>query len=204
MTIIYTPPRQGDRDFAGRCTVHGVKGIQVDHARQFDAHPSADLYIDAAFDGYFAHTHAPLLFHAPASVMECFSGAPLNSARFCAWPGFWERNLWEIATHNSDEFPGTGILNALGIRVKQVADIPGLIGPRILCTIINEAAYTIQDGVASAADVDTAMRLGTNYPNGPSDWAKAIGCAQITEVLKAMAVSDSRYLPHPNLCTSFI
>src|SRR5262249_16378002 len=46
---------------------------------------------------------------------------------------------------------------------------------RILATIINEAAMLLDQGVASREDIDTAMRLGTNYPHGPVEWADRIG-----------------------------
>lgn len=104
-----------------------------------------------------------------------------------------------MATMEENEGLFEGMLAPLGIKVLRVADIAGLIAPRILCTLINEAAYTIAGGVAMAADIDTAMKLGTNYPLGPAEWAQKIGFAEVKSVLDSMAVENERYLPHPGL-----
>jgi 3-hydroxybutyryl-CoA dehydrogenase len=66
---------------------------------------------------------------------------------------------------------------------------------RILVTIINEAAHAFDEGVASADDINTAMRLGTSYPHGPLEWAARIGrdrCARLLEGLDA-TVTDDRF-----------
>lgn len=77
----------------------------------------------------------------------------------------------------------------------------GEIGDRILATIVNEAASAVADGVASAADVDTAMRLGTNYPHGPLGWGERIGLASIVATLERLHadVPDGRYRVTPLL-----
>ena len=203
MTIVYTAPRQGDAVFGKRCEDQNIECIRVEHARDFAAYTSVDLFIDAGFDGFFPETETPLLFHSPAKIFSALKKVPVNSARFCAWPGFWDRELWEIATEAGNAFSGTKILDDMGIQAKLVADIPGLIAPRILCTIINEAAFAIHDGVASSTDIDIAMKLGTNYPYGPAEWARAIGFAEIEAVLTAMGCEDAKYLPHPKLFESF-
>jgi 3-hydroxybutyryl-CoA dehydrogenase len=90
-------------------------------------------------------------------------------------------------------------MQQIGIQAKPVPDIPGMIAPRILATIINEAIYTLHAGIASGKDIDTAMRLGTNYPLGPIEWGSAIGGIEINRVLKSMEESDKRYAPHVDL-----
>jgi 3-hydroxybutyryl-CoA dehydrogenase len=68
---------------------------------------------------------------------------------------------------------------------------------RILATVLNEAALALDEGVASSEDIDTAMRLGTNYPRGPLEWAGAIGrahCGKMLEALNAAAL-DGRFAP---------
>ncbi|MCU0403015.1 MAG: 3-hydroxyacyl-CoA dehydrogenase family protein [Chitinophagaceae bacterium] len=203
MTIVHTIQAPGDSFFYERCTAAGFTSLKVDHAKDFVLYPDACLFIDASFDGFFADLSAPLLFHAPAHVFAELPLAPMNSGRFCAWPGFLERSVWEIATPNGLSFPGESIMAALGIKLKLVKDIPGLIGPRVLSTIINEAAFTIAEGVAAAADIDTAMRLGTNYPKGPVEWAKEIGCTEVNSVLMKMGQENRKYMPHPALCELF-
>jgi 3-hydroxybutyryl-CoA dehydrogenase len=92
-------------------------------------------------------------------------------------------------------------LEALGATAFEVQDAPGLVLARILMPIVNEAAFALTEGVASAADIDTAMQLGANFPFGPLHWADAIG---IDRVLLAMeylvqASYDPRFRPAPLL-----
>jgi 3-hydroxybutyryl-CoA dehydrogenase len=72
---------------------------------------------------------------------------------------------------------------------------------RILATIVNEAASTVADGVAAPDAIDTAMRLGTNWPEGPLAWGERIGLASVIHTLDALhaAVPDGRYRPTPLL-----
>jgi 3-hydroxybutyryl-CoA dehydrogenase len=66
---------------------------------------------------------------------------------------------------------------------------------RILVAIINEAAWALNDNVASAADINTALKLGTNYPKGPLEWAEEIGygpCGALLDALNA-GVADNRF-----------
>jgi 3-hydroxybutyryl-CoA dehydrogenase len=75
------------------------------------------------------------------------------------------------------------------------------IAARILATIVNEAASAVADGVASPEAVDTAMRLGTNYPSGPLEWGERIGLVHVVHTLDALhaAVPDGRYRVVPLL-----
>jgi 3-hydroxybutyryl-CoA dehydrogenase len=72
-----------------------------------------------------------------------------------------------------------------------------LIFTRILAAIINEAGLALDEGVASAGDIDTAMIKGTNYPKGPLAWAEEIGPRTVRGVLRALndSVADRRYEP---------
>jgi 3-hydroxybutyryl-CoA dehydrogenase len=76
-----------------------------------------------------------------------------------------------------------------------VEDTPGLILPRIICMLANEAAFAFMDGVAEADKIDLAMRLGVNYPKGPLSWAKEIGYAQVVRVLDHLRAefAEERY-----------
>jgi len=95
----------------------------------------------------------------------------------------------------------TAFFRGLGLETAVVPDGPGLIFPRILCMIINEAAFALMEGVASVEDIDTAMRLGTNYPLGPLEWADRIGLDQVIAVLEALQVEygEDKYRPAPLL-----
>jgi 3-hydroxybutyryl-CoA dehydrogenase len=73
-----------------------------------------------------------------------------------------------------------------GRPVEIVEDRIGLVAPRVLAMVINEAAFAVMEGVASPADIDTAMRLGTSYPVGPLAWADAIGHDTVVRILDAL------------------
>ncbi|MFD1036889.1 3-hydroxybutyryl-CoA dehydrogenase [Virgibacillus byunsanensis] len=83
----------------------------------------------------------------------------------------------------------------------EVQDFPGFVSNRILMPMINEAIYTVYEGVSSPEDVDTVMKLGMNHPMGPLTLADFIGldtCLYIMEVLHE-GFGDSKYRPCPLL-----
>lgn len=93
------------------------------------------------------------------------------------------------------------ILSGFGINYSVVPDRVGLIFPRILSMIINEAAQVFSEKIAAKEDIDTAMKLGTNYPFGPLEWADRLGIELVYEVLSALQrdFGEDRYRPHPVL-----
>ena len=93
----------------------------------------------------------------------------------------------------------TGIFNLLNRKMEWVPDTPGFITPRIISMIINEAYYSLGDGVSTKADIDIAMKLGTSYPYGPFEWSELIGLENINELLQQMMKSDKKYSPAPAL-----
>lgn len=93
------------------------------------------------------------------------------------------------------------ILTGFGINYSIVPDRVGLVFPRILSMIINEAAQVFSEKIATKEDIDTAMKLGTNYPFGPLEWADRLGIELVYEVLSALQreFGEDRYRPHPLL-----
>lgn len=90
---------------------------------------------------------------------------------------------------------------ALGKSSVFVQDSVGLVMPRILCMLINEACFAMMEGVAEGTDIDTAMKLGTNYPKGPVEWAEQIGVQQVHAVMRALYqhFGEDRYRVSPLL-----
>lgn len=89
----------------------------------------------------------------------------------------------------------------MGKTFVEAKDYPGFAVNRVLMPMINEAVYALYEGVASAKDIDTAMKLGTNQPMGPLELADFIGldtCLAIMQVLHD-GLGDAKYRPCPLL-----
>jgi 3-hydroxybutyryl-CoA dehydrogenase len=103
---------------------------------------------------------------------------------------------------SSETYDATRILaERLGKNTMTAEDFPGFIVNRILLPMINEAIYTLYEGVGGVTDIDTAMKLGTNQPMGPLELADLIGldtCLAIMEVMHRV-FGDDKYRPCPLL-----
>jgi 3-hydroxybutyryl-CoA dehydrogenase len=85
-------------------------------------------------------------------------------------------------------------------KFTEVRDQVGMVTPRILFQIINEACWVLHEGIASIGDIDSAMKLGTNYPHGPFEWADKVGLEEIVATLTALSRDDpARYRVCPLL-----
>jgi 3-hydroxybutyryl-CoA dehydrogenase len=89
----------------------------------------------------------------------------------------------------------------LGKLVEWVGDAPGLVLGRIVCQLVNEAAFALREGVGGAEDIDAGMVLGLNHPRGPLGWADAMGIDHVLAVLDALAdeYREERYRDCPLL-----
>ncbi|MDZ7648553.1 MAG: 3-hydroxyacyl-CoA dehydrogenase family protein [Cytophagales bacterium] len=125
-----------------------------------------------------------------------------NFFGFCGLPTFLNRELLEVSLLKESDLPFLdAICNKLNTKYAHVADSVGLVTPRIICMIINEAYYTVEEGTANRTDIDLAMKLGTNYPYGPFEWGQKIGLGNVYDLLTAVhaATQDERYLICPLL-----
>ncbi len=121
-------------------------------------------------------------------------------------PGFIHRDLAEVSLPGDDKAALEQVMQQLGWQYRIVDDRAGMVTPRIVCMIINEACYTLQEGTASVADIDLAMKLGVNYPHGPFEWAEKIGIKDVYETLLAIYndTHDERYQICPLLKTKYL
>jgi 3-hydroxybutyryl-CoA dehydrogenase len=120
---------------------------------------------------------------------------------------FINRSLLEVTIYqNTDEDVLKNYMQKLNWEYKLVKDRVGMVTPRVICMIINEACYTLQEGTASMADIDISMKLGTNYPFGPFEWADKIGIVNVYQILAAIYkdTKDERYKICPLLKTHYL
>jgi 3-hydroxybutyryl-CoA dehydrogenase len=88
-----------------------------------------------------------------------------------------------------------GLFTALGKKVSELADLPGMAVTRTVAMLINEAADAVLQGIAAADDVDAAMQKGVNYPVGPMAWGRNVGFRHVAQVMRhlALACGEDRY-----------
>ena len=121
---------------------------------------------------------------------------PHNMIRINGWPGFFGGPLLEAASkNNSYQEAAAAVIRACGRTAEWVSDVPGMVSPRVVCMIINEAALLLEEGISTREETDIAMRLGTNYPYGPFDWGDRIGWKNIFALLNKLKTIQHRYQP---------
>lgn len=126
---------------------------------------------------------------------------------FNAVEAFMDDKLWELSLYRRFERDDAEqLLQQLGIAAEIVEDRVGLVKMRVIAAIINEACWTLQEGTASAEDIDRAMQLGTNYPFGPLAWCDHLGISAVFETLAALYedTKDERYRICPLLKRKYL
>jgi 3-hydroxybutyryl-CoA dehydrogenase len=106
-----------------------------------------------------------------------------------------------IATNDNTFATGKSFVESLGKTIAVSEDFPAFIVNRILLPMINEAIYTLYEGVGTVEAIDKAMKLGANHPMGPMELADFIGldvCLSVMQVLYE-GLADSKYRPCPLL-----
>src|SRR5688572_9276808 len=136
---------------------------------------SIDACIDLLFEntkeriGWLKRLGTPLIIIN--SVIVTLQEMQQPFIRINGWNSFLRRPVIEAASIDVPLQKKTEMLFAsFGRTTEWVPDITGLITPRVVATIINEAFFTLEENVSSENEIDTAMKLGTNYPFGPFEW----------------------------------
>jgi len=168
----------------------------------------ADVYFDLRFV-YDNERIARLKFLLPKplfvnAVIQTGKDLPEGFFRINAWPTMMKRKIIELAAiEGSETNKIKKIFDALGWEFQLVPDITGMITPRIISMIINEAWFSLAENISTRDEIDTAMKLGTNYPYGPFEWGDRIGLYRIRELLKELEKTDTRYSIAPGLGGEF-
>ncbi|MCU0442933.1 MAG: 3-hydroxyacyl-CoA dehydrogenase family protein [Bacteroidia bacterium] len=202
-------------------TSQNAEWVTIDELEQIPAHLDVfDLIFDLAFD---EQDQLTLIHYAPlkgklvlvSAVKKSLAQAVSEYAKpvdcvlvgINALPTFIERNLLEISLYKTNDQPQIEkLLSSMEVAFAVVKDRVGMATPRVVCMIINEACYTLQEGTATIHDIDVSMKLGTNYPMGPFEWANLIGISNVYEVLESVYTDthDERYKICPLLKRQYL
>ncbi|QMU31687.1 3-hydroxyacyl-CoA dehydrogenase [Adhaeribacter radiodurans] len=126
---------------------------------------------------------------------------------FNGLPGFLNRPILEVSVLYPASIPKLQTVCAyLNTEYLLVGDRVGMVTPRVIAMIINEACYTLQENTAQIQDIEVSMKLGTNYPYGPFEWANRIGIRHVYKLLTALYADtkDERYKICPLLKTKYL
>jgi 3-hydroxybutyryl-CoA dehydrogenase len=176
----------------------------ISSSHELSLHKDADAVIDLLFEqnGYDV-SHLKGNLPKPVfvnSVNKTISEIGFPFIRINAWPGFLKRNIAEICCNDDIiKIEAEKILTLLNRKAEWVPDIKGFVSPRIVSMIINEAFFALEENVSSKEEIDIAMKLGTNYPYGPFEWAKKIGLKNIVNLLIELSKDEKRYEPASSL-----
>jgi 3-hydroxybutyryl-CoA dehydrogenase len=178
--------------------------ITVRTPMELEAHRDADFYLDLEFgidetriSALDALLPSPVIVNAVVTTLADI-GRPF--IRINGWPGFLEQEVHELATPDKATAERVkSLYKRLGRSCRIVPDSPGMITARILASVINEAWYTWEAGVSSKEEIDTAMKLGTNYPYGPFEWGERIGIQRICHLLRTLSKKEPHYSPAESL-----
>ena len=193
-------------------------GLQPVFLQNYEDLPPHLEQTDVVFDFFLAENHEQLRVYAGHSHLTVFVNAVLVQLAslaaaqdfsctlfgFNGLPTLFNRPVLEVSLcHASDEEALRTLCKQLGTDILLVEDRVGMVTPRIICMIINEACYTVQEKTASSSDVDLSMKLGTNYPRGPFEWANQLGLRTVCKVLEAVYndTHEERYKLCPLLKT---
>ncbi|WP_431043322.1 3-hydroxyacyl-CoA dehydrogenase [Streptomyces sp. P1-3] len=113
------------------------------------------------------------------------------------------RSATRVAVSAAEDVPralvddAVGLFQALGKKVSVIGDVPGMIVARTVAMLVDLAADAVAKGVASPEDVETAMRLGVNYPQGPLAWGEQVGHGTLYDLLTELhkRFPTGRYAP---------
>jgi 3-hydroxybutyryl-CoA dehydrogenase len=165
-----------------------------------DQYARPDACIDLLFENneqriqWLKQLQAPLTIIN--SVITPLKELQADFVRVNAWKTFLSRNSIEASCHNEAlKQQAEELFSYLGRRTEWVPDVAGFITPRVVASVINEAFLTLEENVSAENEIDTAMKLGTNYPFGPFEWGEKIGLDKVYSLLEALTREQIRYKP---------
>jgi len=197
-------------DHPGASLLFGT-GISAEHTivwlkeEEKDLLPAYDLLIDTCFERHptqieqYRTSAKPVLIGSVLFSLQELGVLNEPVARFNHWATFMERTTVEYAVTYAQEESFENLFRQLGISFEKTKDVPGFVSARIVSLIINEAYLAAEESVSTREEIDTAMKLGTNYPNGPFEWCNRIGPKNVYLLLQKLSATAHRYKPAASL-----
>jgi 3-hydroxybutyryl-CoA dehydrogenase len=176
-----------------------IDWIRVENVTEFFQIKNATLYfnlLDDSADVDYSNLSEPIIINSVSKTLYEIQAAK-NVVRLNAWQGFLEKDMWEMAGEVTPFL--VAFFEKINKKFIIVKDEPGFVSARTIAMIINEAYFAITDNISTKAEIDIAMKLGTNYPYGPFEWASILGENNIIALLKHLLKSDKRYEIAPAL-----
>lgn len=184
--------------------LNGVETIEgdivwIENISQLQQYQSADAIIDLLYDA----SHQPILENLlPAliiinSVEQTLQETNNSFIRINGWNTFLRSSIIEASiAKEENKAKAQEVFSLFNKNLEWVPDHVGFITPRIISMIINEAFIALKEGVSTKEEIDTAMKLGTNYPYGPFEWAEKIGVRKVESLLNKLRQEQTRYPLH--------
>lgn len=173
--------------------------LWVEDASSFSQFADADVFIDLNFNTEPQRLELLNKLLPKLVIINYVSGdlTEVNDRfiRINGWNTFLKGDLLEAASINADRGKVEQLFGLLQKKIEWTSDVPGFITGRVISMIINEAYFALEEEVSTKEQIDLAMKLGTNYPYGPFEWAEKIGLKNISDLLKRLSETEPRYRP---------
>lgn len=203
MQIIVLTNESLKEELLANGTQPGVELVFISNVNEFSAYTNASAFIDLLFENKKERVQI-LESLLPATVIinsveHRLTETNSSFIRINGWNTFLQSAIIEASASEEQKQKAEIILLQFNKKIEWLPDEAGFITPRVISAIINEAFIALEEGVSTKDEIDKAMKLGTNYPYGPFEWADKIGLKNITSLLTKLSVQQNRYTPSPLL-----
>jgi len=210
----YEVEEEFKQKFSGDYATTFIEGIDLNH----DILEKYDVIFDFGVDespenlGFYENKEDKFVFISTpkiqlAELIYHYGEVKCKLFGFNGLPTFINREFMEVSVlKETDKSALDYITKELDSEYLLIEDRVGMVTPRVIFMIINEACFTLQEGTASIKDIDLGMKLGTNYPKGPFEWCDEVGVHHVFETLEAIYedTKDERYKICPLLKTKYL
>jgi 3-hydroxybutyryl-CoA dehydrogenase len=200
MQIVVLANEQQRKELTGANDLSCRDILWINSLDEIDHYPRAGAFIDLLFvpdPGRLSYLRQllplPVIINSVCYTLE---ETDENFIRINGWPTFLAISTIEASAATQQlRAQAENIFAVFEKMPEWLPDITGFITPRVISMIINEAFFALQEGISTREEINTAMKLGTNYPHGPFEWASLIGLPNITRLLQKLALENPRYSP---------